>query len=401
MSGKRKIINGIIFEEVENSVFRYDSETKEKIPIAKAPFASWKGKKVPHLLWMQIIGFLSWSYEKYKEEATIRVYYNEETGEWKAHAFPQTPSGLAVTDSIDAEQYKEYIGGDFDLAMTVHHHCTLTAFQSGGDKHDETTKTGIHVTVGKMDKEVYDFHTRISIKGAMYEADLEDVVDVPGINDGKPYKYWFPKDLREAYTKMMLCQAVDNFPEIWKANVKDPATARSSSNTVTVLRHYGLQEDENVFFDGYPTGAATDDQSSIFGANAVEMMIGNIDQPTESYLKQMLGECQFVPMASGEIWVSTGKSNRLGGRMNAEQIFDKAYEQAATIVVERLEAMQQATGTRLTQDEYDAQQHTSIAPYAEILEEIQEAVLNTVTELGVTVTTRSLCDLLNSITRKG
>lgn len=213
----QKIIQGKLFEEKENSVFKYDVAVSPALKTQEEPAAAWKGKPIPYDTWRQIISFFKAQYKKCDAEGMVRGYYNEQTKKWLFHAFPQEYSGLAVMDKLDDAQYAQYIGEGFILAATVHHHCTTTAFQSGKDHEDETTKTGIHITVGEIDKPEMDFHCRIVVNKMMYKGYIADIVDVPL---GYLGKMKLTNEFMEDLLGIMLSQGDVEFPAIWLENCK-------------------------------------------------------------------------------------------------------------------------------------------------------------------------------------
>ena len=57
------------------------------------------------------------------------------------------------------------------------HHCTSSAFQSGTDEADETTREGFHFTVGKLGKDQEsEVHARLTLAGIHYEFDNLEMI---------------------------------------------------------------------------------------------------------------------------------------------------------------------------------------------------------------------------------
>ena len=49
----------------------------------------WNGEIIPPTLFREILSFFKWTYDEHGCESQVRLYYNPETGEWRAVAMPQ------------------------------------------------------------------------------------------------------------------------------------------------------------------------------------------------------------------------------------------------------------------------------------------------------------------------
>jgi Prokaryotic homologs of the JAB domain len=58
----------------------------------------------------------------------------------------------------------------------AHSHAYQAAYCSGQDIHDEHFSTGVHLVVGRLDREPPQFHVEAVVDGTRFELDLEDVV---------------------------------------------------------------------------------------------------------------------------------------------------------------------------------------------------------------------------------
>jgi hypothetical protein len=148
------------------------------------PWISWSGGKIPLALWQRISAFMKWSYDTHKAEAQVRLYYEEKTHAWAAHAFPQEARSSMTTkelpDHPNTKEDHKIFGGNWIMAGTVHHHCSMAAFQSGTDKSDEQDSNGLHITLGKMDNEnEYDIHGRVSFNGQFYATGWQEWFELP------------------------------------------------------------------------------------------------------------------------------------------------------------------------------------------------------------------------------
>lgn len=167
------------------------------------PHASYKGAPMKWDVLQQVV---SWCRAHPSDEVTIRLYRRGD--EWKAVPWPQEfPSGMTIRELPDHEMVAlaQAEVPDWELAGTVHHHCSSSAFQSGTDSHDEKTKPGLHITLGKVNLPVMDIHARVSVsvpgeldaegkvvyaaQHAFYGADLAEWIEMPPGCEGVPWTF--------------------------------------------------------------------------------------------------------------------------------------------------------------------------------------------------------------------
>lgn len=231
------IVSGKLFEEFTSQGIVAFRESTTVLPsFNTTPPARYKGPKIPLTLWREILTFFQWSYNTTKSEVQVRLFRHRKTGEWKAWALPQEKGSGMTTKEIehpnreaDMKQFAEY-----DNVGTVHHHCAMGAFQSGTDKSDEANQPGFHITVGHMDKQVYDLHTRIivTVPGELdkegkvvraaqtfqFESVLTDWFELP-----EPIRKVIPEQFQGSVLDSFLKGAADvtkeKFPDRWKENL--------------------------------------------------------------------------------------------------------------------------------------------------------------------------------------
>lgn len=154
---------------------------EHKVAETSAQF-EYTGPKISPECWDQVLRFFKWSYFDSKSEAQVRLFVHPEHG-WMAHAFPQK-GGTGMTtkeiESEDAKTQRAAIPAGYTAFGTVHHHCSMSAFQSGVDQEDESSVDGLHITVGNVDKEQMDLHCRIYVKGNKFEPNLAAFWDIGG-----------------------------------------------------------------------------------------------------------------------------------------------------------------------------------------------------------------------------
>ena len=167
--------SGKLWQRYQTPLFTGFSPAGE-VPTGQ-PYMRWTGGKISLAVWQQVLAFFL---EYRTNEVQVRLYYNTQTRDWAAHAFPQKyPTGMTTSEiedhpnmSVDLALFPQpwaYMG-------TVHHHCGAGAFQSGTDHGNEATIVGIHITVGKLNDAILDIHSRLSMKFVGEMADNGDVI---------------------------------------------------------------------------------------------------------------------------------------------------------------------------------------------------------------------------------
>jgi hypothetical protein len=245
--------SGDTYRYVDGGIIEgYVKQVVDPIPDG-IPWVRWKGAKIPHSLWVQILAFFRWTFESTKpssDEALVRIYYNERTERWAAWAPPQRGVSMTVktvTDHPNWKQEEELAG--FQLLGTGHHHCSGSAFQSGTDRSDEELCNGLHFTVGHLDKDKLSLHARVVFNRNMQETNLQDWVDM----DEKYKALNLPDELLpHAYA----CSLTSNpkptveFPAQWKDNfLKWSSTSFHQGGTGNGHTSYGHGYGEGYWTD--------------------------------------------------------------------------------------------------------------------------------------------------------
>lgn len=213
----------------KDKLFRLEENEFCTVPVElelpeSSPMIRWKKNKIPYDLWGSIVRFMLDSYKHLDAEAMITLFYNPESGEWAAHAFPQTTFGMSVETDQSTKEYKEQrslFPSPFIELGSVHHHCKVSAFASGTDKEDEIDRDGLHITLGHMDQRELDIHARATIQGRTQMADLVSWIDVP------EWVRNIPENMEELREQAVECVLLDSdlfkefeYPKIWRKNLK-------------------------------------------------------------------------------------------------------------------------------------------------------------------------------------
>lgn len=185
------------------------------------PWLGYIGPKITLELWTEVLAFFAYTYDLAKSESQVRLYLNKEEKRWRAWAFPQEYTmNSMVTKEMEEHEGPERVlaglGKGWIQGGTIHHHCAMGAFQSGTDKGDETTKQGIHITVGKIDQAVHDLHGRVAFRQSFYKnPDWSEWFQMPPGLEGLPHA------LRSSTMEYFLTRAAPEkhpFPNEWKRN---------------------------------------------------------------------------------------------------------------------------------------------------------------------------------------
>lgn len=188
---------------------------------------------IPAAEWHKVLAFFKWSFDTYKSETQVRMYVNPTARTWKAWAFPQKANtGMTAIELGDHERFAvqraQFPDPEWLYFATVHHHCMAGAFQSGTDESNEKGIPGLHITVGHMDRAVYDLHARLYLDGVKFIPDLNGFWDVGDYKALIPqFPPWLEVKVPDAAV-MALNQmkqpapAGTEFPPEWKENIITP-----------------------------------------------------------------------------------------------------------------------------------------------------------------------------------
>ena len=131
------------------------------VPIPKAdPVLRWNGPKIDLVRsWYPALKFMK---DHLNHEVVLRFFMNRTRTE--ILVFPLTQiygTGMTVKEEITKEEREWWASEGLIEAGSVHSHCTSTAFASGTDKHDERNRDGLHLTIGKLNANQFDIHSRM------------------------------------------------------------------------------------------------------------------------------------------------------------------------------------------------------------------------------------------------
>ena len=177
----------------------------------------WLGPKIDKLEWAKVLAYFKWTYDKCKSEAQVRFFVNVKENRWVAWAFPQKANNGMSAQELDTEEAKkqreQFPDSQWQYLMTVHHHCSCGAFQSGTDERNEHDQDGLHLTIGLIDKHLHDMHARFYLSKNCYDPDMSLFWDIGDV------AVQTPQSTHDVIARYQMCLHVEaEFPQQWKDN---------------------------------------------------------------------------------------------------------------------------------------------------------------------------------------
>lgn len=137
----------------------------------QATYCQIKLPKIRQVTMEKIVGFFDAVYKKYKAEAGVILYYNAE----KKLVMFSVPKQQVNANEMKYKEGVKHLEGMIRFG-TVHSHGGHTAYSSPTDEKDEEYQTGLHITIGDVDKEPPTFHAEYIVDGVRFG--IRDVWDV-------------------------------------------------------------------------------------------------------------------------------------------------------------------------------------------------------------------------------
>lgn len=221
----------------------FSVDYEHKIASTEALF-HWTGPRIDFQVWHEVMSFFRWTNDTTHSESQVRLFVNSKLGVWKAWAFPQEArTGMSARELQTDDTKKQREGFKDDEGWiyfgTIHHHCNMSAFQSGVDQNNEEIQDGLHITMGNMNSTRHDFHGRFYLKGSKFTPDMSLFWNIGDEVRGLiPPKLWHDAAIWQMTNKVEV-----PFPDQWKANLIEVRSAFPSGNGH--LAHGG----DGSFFD--------------------------------------------------------------------------------------------------------------------------------------------------------
>ncbi len=224
MNQEQIIHENKLYNEINTDLFTTYQEVETFSTESITPV--FKGAKIPRHMWKNILAFMKQSYDQFKSETLVYLFYDEKSKTpWDWWVPTQETAGMTVESSPEDPKYQEQRKLYSDTMFgTVHHHCSTSAFQSGTDEADEVNREGIHFTIGHMDNEEgFDIHCRITIGGCHAEIDAGTYIE----QAGDPFKKTadIPDEMKQEIAKFLHTKDIVNLNPDYK---KTPFTQMSN-----------------------------------------------------------------------------------------------------------------------------------------------------------------------------
>ena len=186
----------------------------------------WEGKKLSIETFRLALAFCKWTYDTWKGEAQGKLFFHPGTGDWQFVPLPQLePSGMTTKECPKDPEYARLLGEwtrkGYVLNGTLHHHCSISSFQSGTDESDEETSNGLHITVGRLNQANADYHSRFVLNKVTYD-------DIP------------LSDFIDGDATLLFLSGLPDVPEEWKTVFRERPkyVARTTTTTTTRAKTY-------------------------------------------------------------------------------------------------------------------------------------------------------------------
>lgn len=259
MSNKNyKVHNNAVYELQDNDL--YTTYSKCKVPEIDNITPTWKGSPIPFQMWQDITDWCVLSYEKFKSETLVFLYYdlNNKKNPWSFWIPPQITNGMTVKSNPESEFFeKERKNFPDTMFGTVHHHCSSSAFQSGTDHSDELDREGLHFTIGNLNTPFdLDVHVRITIGKAHGDANAYNLIEA----NPKVQKSF--ESLQPDYHIKTLKQAFDTLHESSICSASKHYTKREKE----FAKHYKKVEKPSYSNARYSQGWSSHKNNNILGS---------------------------------------------------------------------------------------------------------------------------------------
>ncbi len=210
------------------------------LPAEPPPSCQWLGPRIPNALFRTI---LAWFYQHRAGECQGKLFYHPVQREWDFEPLPQLePRGMTTEEKTDDPRTAQILGRrnreGWVLNGTAHHHCGISAFQSGTDSADESDSNGLHFTIGKLNDPMADWHARYVNKRVTYQdLAVEDWIDTPDLRlaDLPPY----PKEWDAIFVKRAATTTTTKPATAWKT------VAKPAAKPAAAVSWYATKYEEN------------------------------------------------------------------------------------------------------------------------------------------------------------
>ncbi len=146
------------------------------------PFLVPRFPRIPQALFERIVGFFTQVAEEHEAEAAVLLVWDRRQREVRLIVPPQVASvrlgWSGYRTPIDL-RYEMPLDLEADLVPfgDVHSHVFFSAYSSQKDVADERFQAGVHIVVGRLDRDPPDLHVQAVADGTRFDLELGDVVE--------------------------------------------------------------------------------------------------------------------------------------------------------------------------------------------------------------------------------
>lgn len=138
--------------------------------------------RLPRRLLEDIVGFFDLVYQAHGSESLVLLFWDmerqdfvlvvpeQEATVWESSLGTRSPLDVGYTIPLTLPP-RHLLVGD------VHCHGDLSAYASSTDRDDEEHRDGIHVVVGRIDREPPSFHAELAVDGHRFSLDFDQVFE--------------------------------------------------------------------------------------------------------------------------------------------------------------------------------------------------------------------------------
>lgn len=149
---------------------------------ALSPFARLRAPRLSQQLFEQVVAFFARVAREHDAEAAVHLLWDTSSGQVSVSVPQQTaiqgknsygdswPLGLRYSVPVDLPPGTLLLGD-------IHSHVYAAAYASGTDVHDEAHAPGLHVVLGRVDRDPPEIHVELVIDGARFAVQPEQVLE--------------------------------------------------------------------------------------------------------------------------------------------------------------------------------------------------------------------------------
>ncbi len=176
---------------------------------------------LPGKLLFKALTFFRSVWYKYRAEAAVLLFYNQEKEEYFVHCPRQEVSRASVSYGVsggvqDQEEFEfasEMRVKGYKSVGTIHSHCNFSAYHSGTDVNDESTFDGLHITLGHVDRKTPSVASSVVVNNNRFQVNPTTVVSDIKFSKENFYKFLLYEDVE-------INQIQDEIETEWMPKVK-------------------------------------------------------------------------------------------------------------------------------------------------------------------------------------